>query len=45
MEQGGLLVVREDHLDNRRRFVQLSHHGSETMTRYFSGIAPYLIAA
>jgi DNA-binding MarR family transcriptional regulator len=45
LEQCGMLIVRDDHLDNRRRFVELTHHGSDTMARYFSGIAPYLIAA
>ena len=45
LEQCGMLIVRADHLDNRRRFVELTHHGSDTMARYFSGIAPYLIAA
>ena len=45
LEQCGMLIVRDDHLDNRRRFVELTRHGSDTMVRYFSGTAPHLIAA
>lgn len=45
LEQMGLVVIRDDHLDNRRRFAELSATGVETMTRYFAGIQPHLIAA
>lgn len=45
LEQSRLIVVRDDHLDNRRRFAQLSAEGVDIMTKYFGGIAPHLIAA
>jgi DNA-binding MarR family transcriptional regulator len=41
----GLITIRDDHLDNRRRFAQLSVAGADRMTRYFAGIAPHLLAA
>jgi DNA-binding MarR family transcriptional regulator len=45
LEQEGLIRSRDDHLDGRRRFVELTARGIELMTRYFSGAAPHLIAA
>ena len=45
LEQQGLISVNNDILDGRRRFVVLSNSGVEKMMRYFSGVAPHLIAA
>ena len=45
LEECGMLHIRDDHLDNRRRFVALSDAGAETIRRYFDGIAPHPIAA
>jgi DNA-binding MarR family transcriptional regulator len=45
LEENGMISISNDHLDNRRRFVELSPAGSEAMTRYFAGIAPHLLAA
>ena len=41
----GYLVLRDDHLDRRRRFVELTDAGIEAMTKYFTGAAPNRIAA
>ena len=45
LEELGLITLRDDHLDSRRRFAALSATGVETMTKYFTGIAPHLLAA
>jgi len=45
LEQGGLVRAWDDHLDRRRRFVELTPAGVELITRYFSGAAPHAIAA
>lgn len=45
LEQLGMITLRDDHLDCRRRFAELSPTGVETMTKYFDGIAPHLLAA
>lgn len=45
LEQQGLITVSDDILDRRRRFVVLSNPGVEKMMKYFSGVAPHLIAA
>ena len=45
LEQNGLIRLRDDHLDCRRRFVELSATGLQAMTEYFAGTAPHLIAA
>jgi len=45
LEQEGLICVRDDHLDRRRRYVELSQSGIDLMNRYFSGVAPHSIAA
>lgn len=45
LEQLGMITLRDDHLDCRRRFAELSVTGVDTMTRYFAGIAPHLLAA
>lgn len=45
LEENGMISLSNDHLDNRRRFVQLTDSGIDAMTRYFAGIAPHLIAA
>ena len=45
LDREGLLVTSDDHLDKRRRFVQLSELGVAVMTRYFKGAAPQRIAA
>lgn len=45
LEQEGLILLRDDHLDRRRRWVELSAAGADLMTRYFSGAAPHPIAA
>lgn len=41
----GLVELRDDHLDRRRRFVELSDNGAHLMMEYFSGAAPHLVAA
>ena len=41
----GLISTHTDHLDARRRFVELCGPGVDLMTKYFSGAAPHLIAA
>jgi DNA-binding MarR family transcriptional regulator len=43
--QADFVRVRDDPLDRRRRFVELSHIGVQAMTDYFNGIAPHLLAA
>jgi DNA-binding MarR family transcriptional regulator len=43
--QADLVRVRDDPLDRRRRFVELSLFGIQSMTEYFNGIAPHLLAA
>lgn len=45
LEQKGLIRLRDDHFDGRRRFVDLTDSGIELMTKYFCGVAPHLIAA
>jgi DNA-binding MarR family transcriptional regulator len=45
LEQEGLVHLHDDHLDRRRRFVELSAGGVERMSQYFCGAAPHLIAA
>jgi len=45
LEQEGLIALRDDHLDRRRRYVELSGSGVDLMTKYFSGAAPHPIAA
>jgi DNA-binding MarR family transcriptional regulator len=45
LEQEGLIRLRDDHLDRRRRWVELTHAGADLMTKYFSGAAPHPIAA
>jgi DNA-binding MarR family transcriptional regulator len=45
LEQEGLIRLRDDHLDRRRRWVELSDAGVDLMSRYFSGVAPHPIAA
>jgi DNA-binding MarR family transcriptional regulator len=45
LEQQALIRLRDDHLDRRRRWVELTGAGVELMTRYFSGAAPHPIAA
>ncbi|HVE01534.1 MAG TPA: hypothetical protein VNB78_07570 [Sphingomicrobium sp.] len=45
LEEAGLVVMRDDHLDRRRRYIELSESGTHLMTNYFSGAAPHLIAA
>lgn len=45
LEQEGLVRLRDDHLDCRRRWVKLTDAGVDQMTKYFSGAAPYPIAA
>lgn len=45
LEDEGLITLREDHLDRRRRFIELSASGVELMTKYFSGAAPNRVAA
>lgn len=45
LEENGMISIYDDHLDNRRRFVELSAGGIKAMIDYFSGIAPHLIAA
>jgi hypothetical protein len=38
-------MLRDDPLDARRRFVELSPSGVEVMNRYFAGATTHLIAA
>lgn len=45
LELEGLIRLRDDHLDKRRRYVELTGAGVELMTRYFSGVSPNPIAA
>jgi DNA-binding MarR family transcriptional regulator len=45
LEQSGFVRAWDDHLDRRRRFVELTETGVELITRYFSGAAPHAIAA
>jgi DNA-binding MarR family transcriptional regulator len=45
LEQEGLVRLRDDHLDRRRRWVELTDAGVELLTKYFSGAAPHPIAA
>jgi len=45
LEQQGLVRSSRDHLDARRRYVALTEGGASNMTKYFSGVAPHLIAA
>lgn len=45
LEHEGLILLTDDHLDRRRRFVELSASGAALMTRYFCGAAPNLVAA
>jgi DNA-binding MarR family transcriptional regulator len=45
LEQERLIHLRDDHLDRRRRYVELTASGAELMSRYFSGVAPHPIAA
>jgi DNA-binding MarR family transcriptional regulator len=45
LEQEGLIRLRDDHLDRRRRYVELTDAGAGLMTRYFSGVSPHPMAA
>ena len=45
LEDNGMVSLSNDHLDNRRRYVELSAAGVEAMTNYFAGISPHLLAA
>jgi hypothetical protein len=45
LEEEGLISSHGDHLDGRRRFVELSGSGLDLMTKYFAGAAPHQIAA
>ena len=45
LEQEKLIRLRDDHLDRRRRWVELTDAGVDLMTKYFSGVAPHPIAA
>jgi hypothetical protein len=45
LSDDGLVRLRDDHLDRRRRFAELTDSGVQLMTQYFSGAAPHLIAA
>lgn len=45
LEREGLIRMRDDHLDRRRRWVELTDGGIALLTKYFSGAAPHLIAA
>jgi hypothetical protein len=45
LQEEGLITSHGDHLDGRRRFVELSGSGLNLMTNYFAGAAPHQIAA
>ena len=45
LEESGMISLSNDHLDNRRRFVELSRGSVDIMTKYFAGIEPHQIAA
>lgn len=45
LEQEGLIQLRDDHLDRRRRWVELTDSGIDLMSKYFAGVAPNPIAA
>jgi DNA-binding MarR family transcriptional regulator len=45
LERDGYINLRDDHLDRRRRFVELTDAGIGAMTKYFTGAAPNRIAA
>ncbi|HEX6660494.1 MAG TPA: hypothetical protein VF067_01315 [Sphingomicrobium sp.] len=41
----GFVRLRDDHLDRRRRFAELSEEGVQMMTQYFSGASPHVVAS
>ena len=45
LQVAGLIRLRDDPLDGRRRYVELTNAGIDSMTKYFNGVAPHLIAA
>jgi len=45
LEREGLIHLRDDHLDRRRRWVELTDTGADLLTKYFSGVLPHPIAA
>ena len=45
LEREGLIQLRDDPIDGRRRFVELSNAGVDAMSSYFGGVAPHLLAA
>jgi DNA-binding MarR family transcriptional regulator len=45
LEEQGLVGLRDDPLDRRRRFVELTSAGAELMSKYFSGASSHLLAA
>jgi len=45
LSDSGLVTMHDDHLDRRRRFVELSANGIHLMTQYFSGTEPHVVAA
>jgi len=45
LEQHRLICTHDDHLDARRRYVELTERGRELMSIYFSGAVPHSIAA
>jgi DNA-binding MarR family transcriptional regulator len=44
LEDTGMVHLRDDPCDARRRFVELAPRGIDAMTAYFKGIAPFTIA-
>jgi len=45
LEADGLLITKDDPLDARRKFVELTGRAVDVMTRYFVGATTHLIAA
>jgi DNA-binding MarR family transcriptional regulator len=45
LEGAGLILVRDDPFDARRRYVELTPHAANLMTKYFLGATTHLIAA
>lgn len=45
LASAGLVVTRDDPLDARRKYVELTEEAADLMTRYFTGATTHLIAA
>lgn len=45
LEEEGMVFLMDDHLDRRRRYVELTAKAIDLLSNYFSGIAPHAMAA